>query len=317
MDEGFFSGSNGSSASQGMSPVLPPPVRSADMCMGVEIGLAGSIFIDQPSPVRLATRIVLIEICDPCTMLTAAVSQGSVEVFGHFTSAFNPAQLVSAVAPEAVPLSSPFELSVVEFARLSQNFVGCFFVLFAGVQLFEYDCFERGADVFRMASEVLFCNSGGMAWSAACLGEASGHNSFMFRVRLLVSAPSVFILRWIIVTIGQATLASCLDPTFSQSLHHPVVCPSPIWLLPHLCDSVAKLRKACFYQQFVQCHYHAAELSQEPDWAEQNLHRALSAADGVQSRHDTQAAGAAPLLPPLLPAELHAMCACGTPLPAP
>ena len=229
VDEGVFARTQGSSASQGegralaagtnhappgetlLSPVLPPPVRSADMCMGVDIGPAGSLFIDQPPPVRLATRIILIEICDPCTMLTAAVSQGSVEVFGHFTSAFSLAPLVSAVAPEAVALSSPFELSVVEFAQLSQDFYGCFFVLFAGAQLFEYDGFERGADVFRMASEALFCNSGGMAWSAACLGEASEHSGFegmpIFDISEELFSPILGSSRWWV----PSTLRSAID----------------------------------------------------------------------------------------------------------
>ena len=383
--------------------------------MGVDIGPAGP-------PVRSATRIIPIEIRAPCTMHTAAVSRVLLKFLGIFQPAFSLAPLVSAVAPEAVPLSSPFELSVVEFASCARIFTGTSLCCLRGAQLFEYDGFERGADVLRMASEALFCNSGGMAWSAACLGEASERSGFegmpifdiseelfspilggsrwwvpstlrsaidmdlrslaspgsaasvlpgwsvvsdrsvfgrtqeqvvsrhghfrgllplelerlrgfsdgftaavrslqqfsgvpldevhMCRVRLLASAPSVFILRWLTVTTRPSTLALCLDATLVQRLHQPVVCPSPIWLLPPFCDTVARLRKACIFQQLVQCHHHAGELSQGPDWAEQNLHRALFAADGVQSR---QAAGAAPLLPPLLPAELHAMCAAAHP----
>ena len=89
----------------------------------------------------------------------SSASQGVGQARAAGTSHAHPRETLSSpVLPQlyvlptcvwAVALSSPFELSVVVFARLSLDFDGCFFVLFASARLFGYECLE--------------CNSSAMA----------------------------------------------------------------------------------------------------------------------------------------------------------
>ena len=112
---------------------------------------------------------------------------------------------------------------------MSLDFYGCFFVLFAGAQLFEYDGFGRGADVFRMASEALFCNSGGMAWSAACLGEASEHSGFegmpIFDISEELFSPILGSSRWWVPSTSRSAIDTGLRALASPGLAASILLP--------------------------------------------------------------------------------------------
>ena len=87
----------------------------------------------------------------------------------------------------------------------------------------------------------------------------------------------------------------------------------PIWCRGSLAELVTEMTLLCPYQQDRLSRGLSVQCPQGPDWAETNLHRASSAAGGMQQRSDTFATGAPQALPPGLPPVVHAQCAAAFP----